>query len=85
MNNLPETQVCAYMGNTHGDHRNLQRWINLAFGISVRMRGMKPKNSRFSSSFVEPGEQGKQALLIIDEAQNLTLSQLGNGSLLKCE
>lgn len=77
MNNLPETQVCAYMGNTHGDHRNLQRWINLAFGISVRnARDEAEEFEVFHRHLLELHEQGKQALLIIDEAQNLTLSQL---------
>jgi general secretion pathway protein A len=77
MNNLPDTQVCAYMGNTHSDHRNLQRWINLAFGVdATNARDEAAEYEAFYRYLLTLQEVGKQALLIIDEAQNLTLSQL---------
>jgi general secretion pathway protein A len=72
-NNLPSEQiVAAHIVNTHLDSDDTLRMVVSAFGLPYENVSKTDLLTRLEQFLRACDEQGKRALLVVDEAQNLT-------------
>ena len=72
LENLPPEAEAAYIFNPRLDELQLLQAINAEFGIDARSDSVKALVDRFNAFLMAKKGDGKQVLLLIDEAQNLT-------------
>jgi type II secretory pathway predicted ATPase ExeA len=72
LNNLPGSVTVGLITNTHQHTTNLLEWVMLAFGQPYD--GMSPVAlfDAFQNYLIKEYSSGRRAILIIDEAQNLS-------------
>lgn len=70
-----EVQV-GLISNTHASFGNLMQWVAVAYDLPARSGNKAQLYDRFAKFLVEQYAAGKRALLIVDEAQNLTATML---------
>ncbi|MBZ2206110.1 XrtA/PEP-CTERM system-associated ATPase [Massilia soli] len=72
-NQLPSDQiVAAHIVNTHLDAEDTLRTVVAAFGLEYENASKTAMLARLEQFLRACDEQGKRALLVVDEAQNLT-------------
>ncbi|PIE67180.1 MAG: hypothetical protein CSA23_05360 [Deltaproteobacteria bacterium] len=76
LENLDETTDAAYIFNPKLDARQLLKAINDEFGISSDADSTKALIDRLNAFLLEQKTRGRQVLLLIDEAQNLSVDVL---------
>jgi general secretion pathway protein A len=73
LNNLPSEQiVAAHIVNTHLDSDDTLRMVVSAFGLPYENVSKTDLLTRLEQFLRACDQQGKRALLVVDEAQNLT-------------
>jgi len=76
LNRLDETVCVGLISNTHSSFGELLQWIMAAYGLSCGSGDNHEMHKRFVEFAVQQYAQNRRTLLIIDEAQNLTLQAL---------
>ena len=71
----PDTTV-GLITNTHRSFGELLRWVLMAFGLRAGASSEVQMYERFLEFVIGQHAQGKRTLLIVDEAQNLTVDTL---------
>ena len=71
----PDTTV-GLITNTHPDFGELLRWVLMAFGLRAGGMSDTQMHERFMEFVIEQYARGKRTLLIVDEAQNMTVDKL---------
>jgi general secretion pathway protein A len=66
------------MSFTHQDSGDMAEWIMMAFGLDYRNQSKAELYDSFVSFLISQYAQGKQTILIIDEAQNMQVEGLEN-------
>jgi type II secretory pathway predicted ATPase ExeA len=64
------------ISNTHESFGNLLQWILTAFGIQSETNDLAARYEAFVSYLIAQYAAGKQTILIVDEAQNLSIELL---------
>lgn len=64
------------ISNTHESFGNLLQWILTAFGITVNSDDQATRYQTFLRYLIAQFGDGKQTILIVDEAQNLSVESL---------
>src|SRR5688572_1425210 len=64
------------ISNTHESFGNLLQWILTAFGVSDGTNDLAARYEAFVSYLISQYAAGKQTILIVDEAQNLSIELL---------
>ena len=64
------------ISNTHESFGSLLQWILTAFGISVRTDDLAERYEAFLNYLVAQYSAGRQTIIIVDEAQNLSIELL---------
>ncbi|MCJ7830537.1 MAG: AAA family ATPase, partial [Desulfobacterales bacterium] len=72
LENLPPETEAAYIFNPRLDELQLLQAINAEFGIDAQTDSVKALVDRLNAFLMAKKGDGKQVLLLIDEAQNLT-------------
>jgi putative secretion ATPase (PEP-CTERM system associated) len=73
LNNLPSEQIiAAHIVNTNLDSDDTLRMVVSAFGLPYENSSKPDLLTRLEQFLREADRQGKRALLVVDEAQNLT-------------
>jgi general secretion pathway protein A len=73
LNNLPSEQIiAAHIVNTHLDSDDTLRMVVSAFGLAYENASKADLLTRLERFLRECDQEGRRALLIVDEAQNLT-------------
>jgi len=76
LNRLDETVCVGLVSNTHPSFGELLQWIMAAYGLSCGDSDESDLHKRFIEFAIQQFTQKKHTLLIIDEAQNLTVQAL---------
>ncbi|GMQ87799.1 MAG: hypothetical protein BMS9Abin08_1007 [Gammaproteobacteria bacterium] len=76
LNRLDETVCVGLVSNTHPSFGELLQWIMAAYGLPCGDGDKLELHKRFIEFAVQQYAQNKHTLLIIDEAQNLTMQAL---------
>ncbi|GMQ83743.1 MAG: hypothetical protein BMS9Abin06_0482 [Gammaproteobacteria bacterium] len=76
LNRLDETVCVGLVSNTHPSFGELLQWIMAAYGLPCGDGDKLELHKRFVEFAVQQYAQNKHTLLIIDEAQNLTMQAL---------
>lgn len=76
LNNLAPDLTVGLVYNTHRDISNLLEWIMLSLGLPYEGQSNVALFDAFQRFLIEQYGLGKSVLLIIDEAQNLSLDAL---------
>jgi general secretion pathway protein A len=76
LNNLDGQALVGLVSNTHQDVTNLLEWVMLAFGLPYEGLSTVALYDAFQRFLVRQYGSGKRVLLIVDEAQNLSVSAL---------
>ncbi len=76
LNRLDETVCVGLVSNTHPSFGELLQWIMAAYGLPCGDGDKLELHKRFIEFVVQQYAQNKHTLLIIDEAQNLTMQAL---------
>lgn len=76
LNNLGEQVLIGLVSNTHQDVTDLLEWIMLAFGLPYQELSKVALYDAFQQFLVNQYGTGKRVLLIVDEAQNLSVRAL---------
>lgn len=76
LNNLGEQLQVGIVYNTHKHIDDLLAWIMLAFGQSYEGKSNIALFDAFQQFLIKSYSEGKKVVLIVDEAQNLTLDAL---------
>jgi type II secretory pathway predicted ATPase ExeA len=76
LNNLDLNYTVGLVSNTHEDIADLLEWIMLAFGEPYEGMSHVALYDRFQSFLFNQYQKGRNVVLIVDEAQNLSLSAL---------
>jgi len=73
LHNLPSEQIiAAHIVNTNLDSDDTLRMVVSAFGLPYEISSKPDLLTRLKQSLRAADQQGKRALLVVDEAQNLT-------------
>ena len=64
------------ISNTHDSFGNLLQWVLTAFGISADTNDLATRYEAFVGYLIAQYAAGKQTILIVDEAQNLSIELL---------
>jgi general secretion pathway protein A len=72
----PQDVNYGIISNTHQSFGNLLQWVLTAFGISVRTDDVAERYEAFLSYLISQYAAGRQTILIVDEAQNLSIELL---------
>lgn len=72
LNEVGNDNVVGMISNTHESFGNLMQWIAVAFDLPARTGSKAILYDRFARFLVEQYAKGKQTILIVDEAQNLS-------------
>ena len=73
LNRLDEKVCVGLIANTHASFSELLRWILSAYNLKAESGDAIHQHRQFTDFIIDQYAQGKHTLLIIDEAQNLTL------------
>lgn len=76
LNNLPEAAVVGMVNNTHEDQKHLLEWVMLSFGQPYEHPSPVALFDAFQQFLIREYGAGRRCILIIDEAQNLTVGGL---------
>jgi type II secretory pathway predicted ATPase ExeA len=76
LSRLDEHVRAGLISNTHSSYSDLLGWILAAYGLESKSSAAVFQHRRFTDFVIEQYASGKHTLLIIDEAQNLSLSAL---------
>ncbi|HED19752.1 MAG TPA: DUF2075 domain-containing protein, partial [Gammaproteobacteria bacterium] len=76
LNRLDETLCVGLVSNTHPSFGGLLQWIMAAYGLSCGDSDEHDLHKRFIEFVVQQYAQKKHTLLIVDEAQNLSVQAL---------
>lgn len=76
LNNLSNSISVGLVYNTHREIANLLEWIMLALGLPYEGKSQVALFDNFQRYLIDQYRQGKSVLLIIDEAQNLSMDAL---------
>jgi type II secretory pathway predicted ATPase ExeA len=66
------------MSFTHQDSGDMAEWIMMAFGLDYRNQSKAERYDNFVSFLINQYAQGRQTILIVDEAQNMDVEGLEN-------
>ncbi len=66
----------AMLSNTHASFGDLLEWVCMSYGIDYRGKSKVELHEDFQNHLIEQYAQGRNSVLIIDEAQNLTPAML---------
>jgi general secretion pathway protein A len=66
------------MSFTHQDSGDMAEWVMMAFGLEYRNQSKAELYDRFVSFLIDEYAQGRQTILIVDEAQNMHAEGLEN-------
>lgn len=73
---LPSTTTVGLVSNTHQSVTDLLQWVMLAFDQPYEYSSKVALFDAFQRFLIDEYSKGRQTLLIIDEAQNLTASAM---------
>ncbi len=76
LNRLDAKVQVGLVSNTHPSFGELMQWIMAAFGLPCETSDRLDLHKRFVDYAIQRYAEGKHTLLIIDEAQNLSLAAL---------
>ncbi|WP_419810575.1 ExeA family protein [Bacterioplanoides sp.] len=76
LDNIEENQTIGFLNHTHENLGQLLPWVLHAFGQDYLSDNPIVLYDRFRKFLQQEHQAGRQAILIIDEAQNLSLSVL---------
>jgi type II secretory pathway predicted ATPase ExeA len=79
LNEVEDDVVVGLISNTHESFGSLLQWVAIAFDLGVESDSKAVLYEAFSRFLIEQYAQGRRAVLIVDEAQNLgdaTLEEL---------
>lgn len=76
LNNLDLNHTVGLVSNTHEDIADLLEWIMLAFGEPFDGLSQVALYDRFQNFLIQQYKKGRRVVLIVDEAQNLSVSAL---------
>ncbi len=76
LNRLGEDIQVGLVSNTHPSFGELMQWVMTAYGLPVASDSHIELHKRFVDFSIQRYAQGKHTLLIIDEAQNLSMEAL---------
>lgn len=68
--------VIGLTSNTHKDFGTLLEWILLSFGLKYKNMSEMERYEKLINFLIENYGQGKRTVIIIDEAQNLSINAL---------
>ncbi len=74
--NLGEDVMVGLVTNTHLDMGNLLEWIMLSFGLPFEGKSQVSQYDTFQRFLIAQYGEGRRVVLIVDEAQNLSVSAL---------
>lgn len=72
----PQDINYGIISNTHQSFGNLLQWVLTAFGINVRTDDVAERYEAFLGYLISQYAAGRQTILIVDEAQNLSIELL---------
>ena len=76
LNELGDDTVVGLITNTHQSFGELLNWVLMAFGIDSEDKSKSQMHQIFVSFLVEQYAKNKHAVLIVDEAQNMSADTL---------
>jgi general secretion pathway protein A len=76
LNNLDLNHTVGLVSNTHEDIADLLEWIMLAFGEPFDGMSQVALYDRFQNFLIQQYNKGRRVVLIVDEAQNLSVRAL---------
>ena len=76
LNRLNDDVQVGLVSNTHPSFGELMQWIMAAYGLPVGTGDRLELHKRFIDYVIQRYSEGKHTLLIIDEAQNLSMAAL---------
>lgn len=76
LNRIANDLVVGLISNPHKDFGSLLQWISLAFGLEYRDKENIELFDNLRKFFISRYAAGKRVVLIIDEAQNLSVDTL---------
>ena len=76
LNKLPQDVTVGLLSNFQSDHGDLLTWVLIAFGMQFEGDSYVSLYRRFEEFLVDQGQRTKRTVLIVDEAQNLTVKAL---------
>jgi putative secretion ATPase (PEP-CTERM system associated) len=76
LNQIEEDLCVGLVSNSHGEMGELLKWVLLAFDLDYAGSERIDLHDRFTKYLVQQYAQHKRTVLIIDEAQNLSASNL---------
>ena len=76
LNELGDDTVIGLITNTHQSFGELLNWVLMAFGIDSENKSKSQMHQMFVSFLVEQYAQNRHAVLIVDEAQNMSADTL---------
>jgi len=76
LNSLDGQTTVGLVTNTHESFGDVFQWILLSFGLETGATEKTVRFNRFTDFLIEEYAQGHSVILIIDEAQNMTLQAL---------
>jgi type II secretory pathway predicted ATPase ExeA len=76
LNELGRDMTVGLISNTHQSFGELLQWVLMAFGLEYRGREKVERYESFINFVIGQYAKGKRTVLIIDEAQNLSLETL---------
>ena len=76
LNKLPQDVTVGLLSNFQSDHGDLLTWMLIAFGMQFEGDSYVSLYRRFEEFLVDQGQRTKRTVLIVDEAQNLTVKAL---------
>lgn len=76
LNNLSESMTVGLVYNTHREIADLLEWIMLALGLPYEGKSKVALFDTFQRFLIDQYGTGKNVLLIVDEAQNLSMDAL---------
>ena len=76
LNNLPQTTTVGLISNTHPDIANLLEWVMLSFDQPYDGLSQVALYHAFQNFLIGEYSKGHPVILVVDEAQNLSLASL---------
>jgi type II secretory pathway predicted ATPase ExeA len=78
LDELEADTTVGLMSFTHQDSGDIAEWVMMAFGLEYRNQSKAERYDRFVSFLIDEYAQGRQTILIVDEAQNMHVEGLEN-------
>ncbi len=76
LNHLEENVTVGLISNTHASFGELMQWVALAFNLEYKGREKVELFAEFQQFIIDEYAAGRRTVLIIDEAQNMSVETL---------